>query len=91
MGPRTVAVVGAGTMGAGIAQKIAQEGFAVLLADTELVRADAGRAKVAASLDEAVAKQVLGRAEAEAALARVRAVGDLAELRDADLVIEAIF
>ena len=89
--PRLVAVVGAGNMGAGIAQKIAMEGFTVLLADMDLDRATAGKGRIAASLEQAVERRVLRAPAAEAALARVTPVGDLAGLADADLVIEAIF
>ena len=89
--PRLVAVVGAGNMGAGIAQKIAMEGFQVQLADMDIDRATAGRDRIAASLEEAVARRVLSAEAAGASLARVTPVGNLAELAEADLVIEAIF
>ena len=52
--PKTIAVVGAGNMGAGIAQKIAQEGYLVLLADTSLEQAQEGLARIEASLAQAI-------------------------------------
>ena len=78
-------------MGAGIAQKIAQEGYAVLLADVDLERALAGRAHIEASLKQAVDRRILSEDQSAAALARITAVGSLEDLGEADLVIEAIF
>lgn len=89
--PSIVAVVGAGNMGAGIAQKIAQEGFTVLLADLDLERATAGVARIRASLEQAVERRILRPEAAEATLARVTPVGGLEGLANADLVIEAVF
>ena len=89
--PSLVAVVGAGSMGAGIAQKIAMEGFDLLLADTSLERAAVGKEKIAASLAQAVSRRILSQEAADAALARVTPVGELGDLGDADLVIEAVF
>jgi len=89
--PSTVAIVGAGNMGAGIAQKIAMEGFTVLLADTDLERATAGKEHIAKSLEQGVARRVLSEQQAAATLERITPVGELAGLADADLVIEAVF
>jgi enoyl-CoA hydratase/3-hydroxyacyl-CoA dehydrogenase len=89
--PRIVAVIGAGNMGAGIAQKIAQEGYEVRLADMDLERAQAGYRRVEESLEQAVARRILRAEAAEAVLARITPVGSLEELSDVDLVIEAVF
>ena len=89
--PKTVAVIGAGNMGAGIAQKIAMEGFDVLLADLDLERAEGGVATIEASLAQAVERRVLSEDAAKDVLAHVTPVGDFAGLADADLVIEAVF
>ncbi len=89
--PQTVAIVGAGNMGAGIAQKIAQEGYFVLLADVGLERALAGRARIEASLAQAVERRILSPEQSTATLSRITAVGRVQDLDKADLVIEAIF
>ncbi len=89
--PTLIAVVGAGNMGAGIAQKIAQEGYTVLLADIDQERAEAGLDRIAKSLAGAVKRRILSEEDKDATLARVTPVGVLDKLKDCDLVIEAIF
>ncbi|HJT39710.1 MAG TPA: 3-hydroxybutyryl-CoA dehydrogenase [Sphingobium sp.] len=86
---RTVGVIGAGQMGAGIAQVSAQAGYDVILNDIDLERAEKGRAGIARQLGRAVEKGKLEQAAADAALARIRASGDIAPLGQAQLVIEA--
>ena len=86
---KTVAVIGAGQMGTGIAQTIAQNGIQVLLSDVDLARAKAGREAVDAALTRLVGRGKLEAAEAEAALARITPVADYTPMADADLVIEA--
>jgi len=78
-------------MGAGIAQKIAQEGYRCLLADMSLERAQAGRARIGASLQQAVERRILSEDQRAATLSRITAVGEFEALGEADLVIEAIF
>lgn len=88
---KVVAVLGAGTMGAGIAQVAAQAGYEVRLRDVEDLYVEAGMKKIRANLDKGVEKGKLSPDEARAALARVHATTDLgAAVRDADLVIEAV-
>ena len=87
----TVAVVGAGTMGHGIAQVAAQAGCAVRLADAVPGAAARGLARVRGNLDGAVERGKATPAERDAVLARIavsEAVEDAA--RGADLVIEAV-
>jgi enoyl-CoA hydratase / 3-hydroxyacyl-CoA dehydrogenase len=86
-----LAVVGAGNMGAGIAQKMAMEGFAVTLVDCDTARVDAGLARIARTLDEGVGRGVLQRADADAAQARLHGTTRLDDLADADVVVEAVF
>jgi enoyl-CoA hydratase/3-hydroxyacyl-CoA dehydrogenase len=86
-----LAVVGAGNMGAGIAQKMAMEGFAVTLVDCDTARVDAGLARIARTLDEGVGRGVLARADADAAQARLHGTTRLDDLADADVVVEAVF
>ena len=86
---RTVGVIGAGQMGAGIAQVAAQAGYDVILSDIDLPRAEKGLAGIAKLLARAVEKEKISKADADAALARIRPVGEIAPLADAQLVIEA--
>jgi 3-hydroxybutyryl-CoA dehydrogenase len=87
---RTVAVIGAGTMGAGIAQVFAQAGFEVRLHDISESALDRARAVVSRSLDRFVEKGTLDRGQRDAALGRIRASTSSDRLADAGLVIEAI-
>ncbi len=86
---QAVGVIGAGQMGAGIAQVSAGAGFRVLLADTDLARAEKGMAGIAKQLDRQVAKEKMTRADADALLGRIEPVGDVSGMGDCDLVIEA--
>ncbi len=86
---KTVGVIGAGQMGAGIAQVSAQAGYAVLLSDVDQARAEAGKAGIARQLARAVEKEKIASADAEAALGRIRPVGDVAAMAPCELVIEA--
>ena len=85
----TVAVIGAGQMGAGIAQVAAAHGNAVLLADIDLATANKAKAGIEKSLTKLVAKEKIAAAEAEATLARITPVADYARFAEAAFVIEA--
>ena len=85
-----VLVVGAGIMGAGIAQVAAQAGHLVLLHDARAGAAQQARDKLATTLDGLVAKGKLDPALAQAALARIRPIDALAEASGARLVVEAV-
>lgn len=88
---KTVAVLGAGDMGHGIAELAALSGFEVRLRDVDQAALDRAMAKVRASLDKLVARQRATREQADAALARLRATTDLrAAVGAVDLVIEAV-
>ncbi|MBW5486181.1 3-hydroxyacyl-CoA dehydrogenase [Streptomyces bambusae] len=87
---RTVAVVGAGTMGQGIAQVALLAGHPVLLHDALPERAQDAADAVAGRVERLVAKGRLDRAEADAAVGRLGAASALADLAGAGLVIEAI-
>jgi 3-hydroxybutyryl-CoA dehydrogenase len=89
-GIHTVAVLGAGTMGRGIAQLAAQAGWAVRLYDVELALAEKGLAQVKVALDRAVEKGKLSAAARDEALGRIRPVADLADTAGAELAIEAV-
>ncbi|MDI1295675.1 MAG: 3-hydroxybutyryl-CoA dehydrogenase [bacterium] len=85
----TVGVIGAGQMGAGIAQVAAQAGYEVILSDIDLPRAQKGRDGIIRQLARAVEKGKLAQMAADEAIARISPVGDIAPLADAQLVIEA--
>src|SRR5690242_2180575 len=87
---RTVAVVGAGTMGQGIAQVALLAGHPVLLHDAVPGRAQAALDAVAGRLDRLVDKGRIAAAEHKAALARLAAADTLADLAGAGLVVEAV-
>ncbi len=86
-----VFVAGAGLMGHGIAQVHAAIGLAVTLYEPDLVRAEAGRDRIAGNLDRAVAKGRLTSVERNATLARLTATANIGAVADADLVVEAVF
>jgi 3-hydroxybutyryl-CoA dehydrogenase len=85
----TIGVIGAGQMGAGIAQTAAQSGYEVLLADIDLAIAEKAKAGIEKGLARLVGKQKLTPDEAEAALARITPVADYAPMAEAELIIEA--
>ena len=84
-----VMVLGAGTMGSGIAQAFALSGYQVIVRDLEQAFVDKGIAGVAKSLDRIVAKGNLSDDDRKAALARLTGTTDLAKAADVDLVVEA--
>lgn len=84
-----VMVIGAGTMGSGIAQVVAQAGHSVVLRDIERSLAERGRAAIAKGLEKAVAKGLVSQAAKEETLARVSATAELGMAGDVDLVVEA--
>ena len=86
-----VGVIGAGTMGSGIALSFAQAGFRVVLIDANQQALQAGTTRIHAILDGAVKKGRRTVPDAEEIKARVRGAGDLASLAHADLVVEAVF
>jgi 3-hydroxybutyryl-CoA dehydrogenase len=85
-----VAVIGAGTMGHGIAQVAAAAGCDVILIDTAIELVDKGIARIRANLEDGVARGKVTEAERDAVLGRIRAMTDTAAVSDRDLVIEAV-
>ncbi|SET92147.1 3-hydroxyacyl-CoA dehydrogenase NAD-binding domain-containing protein [Hymenobacter actinosclerus] len=85
----TVAVVGAGTMGLGIAQVCVQHGLPTILFDINADMLPKARQAIAAGLGKLVEKQKLSPAERDAALARLTLTDQLAEVR-AELIVEAV-
>ena len=86
-----VFVAGAGLMGHGIAQVHAAVGKRVTLYEPDLGRAVAGRDRIAANFERAVVKGKITAESRDEALARVVASDDLANVAEADLVVEAVF
>jgi len=86
---RRVAVVGAGTMGNGIAHVFAQHGVAVALIDVDAPQLERAVATIRANLDRQVKKQLLAEAERDQALGRITPQAQLEAAAGAELVIEA--
>ncbi|WP_313575521.1 3-hydroxybutyryl-CoA dehydrogenase [Brevundimonas sp.] len=86
---RTVAVIGAGQMGSGIAQVVAAGGYEVKLYDIAPDRVTLALGEIAASLARRAARGLSTEAEAQAVLQRIAPATSLAEAAKADLVIEA--
>jgi 3-hydroxybutyryl-CoA dehydrogenase len=87
---QTVGVIGAGTMGNGIAQVFAQAGFTVRLVDVAQPMLDRARYTIEKSLARLVEKDTLAAAARDAALSRVVTTTTLDALADADYIVEAI-
>jgi len=86
----TVGVIGAGTMGNGIAQVFAQSGFSVRLVDVAQPMLDRARATIEKSLSKFVEKGKLTAAQRDASLGRLSTATRVDQLSDADYVVEAI-
>jgi len=86
---KTVAIIGAGQMGCGIAHVLALSGIEVLLNDIGDSQIEMGLTSIAKNLDRQVASEKITQADSDAALARIAAAADIVRLADADLVIEA--
>ena len=86
---RKIAVIGAGTMGGGIAQAAAQAGFEVLLEDVTDERVKRGFERIRERLAERVTEGKLDEAEKENVLSRIKTSSSLRKCSEADLIIEA--
>ncbi len=89
MNIQRVGVVGAGTMGNGIAHVFARGGFRVLLCDVEQRFLDRGLETIGKNLDREVAKNKITAEDKTAVLKRIEPVVDRAKLADCDFVVEA--
>lgn len=85
----TIAVIGAGVMGAGITQWLTTRGFRVMLWDVDNLALAAGMQRVSKLLEKAVNRQILSKIEARDAMDRISPVTDGVPLHRVDLVIEA--
>src|SRR5215472_14343213 len=89
MAIQRVGVVGAGTMGNGIAHVFARSGFDVILCEVEQRFLDRGLETITKNLDREVAKNKISAADKTAALGRIHGVLDRAKIADCDLIVEA--
>jgi 3-hydroxybutyryl-CoA dehydrogenase len=88
---RTIAVIGTGTMGRGIAYLATVAGYDTILHDSDGAALDAAREAIEAMLRKGIEKKKIGEEDAHAAIERLQMVGDLEPaVRDADLIIEAV-
>ncbi len=87
---RKVAVIGSGTMGNGIAQVLAQEGFSVVLIDVAAEALERAAQTIQKSLERLVKKGAIGADQAPAIVGRIERTTKLEMVRDCQLVIEAI-
>ena len=86
---QTVGIIGAGTMGNGIAQACAVSGINVVMVDISDAAVQKGLATVAGSLDRLIKKEKISEADKAAALARIKVSTSYDDLKAAQLVIEA--
>ena len=86
-----IAVIGAGTMGSALAQKFAQEGFEVTLADREMRYVENGLAGIKATLDQGVERRLFTPQQVQKILGRIHGSANLQDLSDRQLIVEAIF
>lgn len=85
-----VAVIGAGTMGHGIAQVAAAAGCDVVLIDTAIELVERGLARIGQNLDDGIKRGKVTEAERDGILGRIRGMTDNAAVSDRDIVIEAV-
>jgi 3-hydroxybutyryl-CoA dehydrogenase len=89
MNIQRVGVVGAGTMGNGIAHVFARAGYSVMLCDVEQPFVDRGMVTIGKNLDREVAKNKISAEEKAAAIKRIEPTVERAKLADCDFVVEA--
>jgi enoyl-CoA hydratase/3-hydroxyacyl-CoA dehydrogenase len=88
---RVLAVIGAGNMGSGIAQKAATEGFPVILVDVDDAQVARGLAIIEKTLADGVERKIFRPDDAKAIRERITGTADWSKLEGADLVVEAVF
>jgi len=87
---KKVLVVGAGTMGAGIAQLCAQQGFEAVITDISQELANKSKARLEKGLAKRVEQGKITEAEKQDVLSRISTAGDLSAAKDADIIIESV-
>ncbi|MGA0844367.1 MAG: 3-hydroxybutyryl-CoA dehydrogenase [Arenicellales bacterium] len=86
---KTIGVIGAGTMGNGIAQTCAVCGYDVIMQDVSDAALQRGLSTIEKSLGRLVSKEKISQAECDAAMGRIQVTSDIHAMADRDLVIEA--
>lgn len=86
-----IGVIGAGNMGSGIVQKVAQEGLSVVMVDTQEAFVQKGLSNIKSLLEAAVERKILSPAKMEQTLSRITCSVELNAVADADIVVEAVF
>ena len=86
-----LAVIGAGNMGSGIAQKMATEGYPVILVDLDDELVARGMGIIETTLREGVERKIFRPEQAEEIRGRITGTADWSDLADVDLVVEAVF
>ena len=86
-----LAVIGAGNMGSGIAQKMASEGFDVTLIDLDDEKVQRGMEIIRTTLAEGVERKIFSADQADAIQTRIHGSANWSDLADVDLVVEAVF
>ncbi len=86
-----IGVIGAGHMGSGIAQKIAQEGMDVILVDIKPEYVEKGLSNIKSLLQGGMERKIFTQDQVDQTLSRIRGTTELKSIADVDLVIEAVF
>lgn len=86
---KLMGVLGAGTMGAGIIQVLAQNGFEVTFIERDEALIERGISNITKNLEKLVKKEKITEEDKDAVLGRIKGATDIAALKDADVVIEA--
>lgn len=85
-----IGIIGAGTMGVGVAQVCSQNGYEVILYARRSISIEKGLSSITKNLDRLIKKEKIQEADKEKTLNRIATTSNLEDLKDADLVIEAI-
>ena len=88
---KTVGVVGAGTMGSALAQKFAQEGFRVILADRAMNFVEKGINGINATFAEGIQRKLFTEEQIRSFLSNLKGTDNLSDLKECDIVVEAIY
>ena len=88
---KKIGIIGAGNMGGGIAQKTAQEGLSVVIVDIKPEFVERGLNIIKSTLQQAVDRNIMKPDDVDRVLERIHGTTDMAEVKDCDLIIEAVF